>query len=170
MFIKIKNWAVTAMERNMLGGFNVTVEDNHGYESKFDYLEITAKYYWVAGYKCDMPKYLQTGILELAANKGWRAEQVEVAASKVSDLTTNEGTVLDFLINTGWYAEEGFSDIEVKDIAAYIGSSVASAKGFVGSLCKKGYLVVSDREGDVPPLVYAGSKLTYNDNLGKYEY
>lgn len=96
---------------------------------------------------------------------------------KAEGLTENEVAVLDWLINTGWYAEYMFSDVEVKEIAEGIGKSVASTKGYVGSLVKKGYLWVSEVEGhgadQVPPLVYPvedSDKLRYDEETNTYSY
>jgi len=73
-------------------------------------------------------------------------------------LTEMESTVMNWLMTTGYYAEYSFSDVDVKDIAKATGIDIKSAKGVVGSLVKKGYVYVSERDGEVPPIVYATKK------------
>ncbi|MDF2534197.1 MAG: hypothetical protein K0R18_354 [Bacillales bacterium] len=79
-------------------------------------------------------------------------------AQKDGILTEMEAKVMNYLMTDGYYAEYSFSDIEVRDIADQTEIDIKSAKGVVGSLVKKGYLYVSDREGEIPPIVYANLK------------
>ena len=78
---------------------------------------------------------------------------------------------MDWLISTGWYAEEGFSDVVAEDIAKAIEKPIKSVRGYLGSLVKKGYLQLSVTDTDFPqPFVYAGEKLTFNEETQKYVY
>ena len=52
-------------------------------------------------------------------------------------LTDLEKKVLDTFIDL-LYAEKGFSDVDVKDLAAETTLKINVVKGVVGSLCKKG--------------------------------
>ena len=56
---------------------------------------------------------------------------------RVVTITKNEKATLEALINC-LYAEAGFSDVEVRDIATVLGWSMNKVKGEIGSLCKKG--------------------------------
>ncbi|MNL99616.1 hypothetical protein D3C76_01000 [compost metagenome] len=79
-------------------------------------------------------------------------------AKQTGVLTEMESTVMNWLMEYGYYAEYSFSDVDVKDISRATDIDIKSAKGVVGSLVKKGYLTVSDREGEIPPIVYATKK------------
>lgn len=60
---------------------------------------------------------------------------------RVVTITKNEKATLDTLINC-LYAEAGFSDVDVKDLANSLGWSMAKVKGEIGSLVKKGIVYV----------------------------
>ncbi|MNB84034.1 hypothetical protein D3C81_384650 [compost metagenome] len=80
------------------------------------------------------------------------------AAQANGTLTEMEAKVMDFLMTDGYFAEYSFSDLTVGDVARRAEIDIKSIKGVVGSLVKKGYLWVSERDGEVPPLVYANLK------------
>ena len=61
----------------------------------------------------------------------------------VPDLTDLERSFLTAFIN-GLYAEQHFSDMDVADVAAAMEVSKPTAKGVLGSLCKKGFVSTDD--------------------------
>jgi DNA-binding MarR family transcriptional regulator len=72
-------------------------------------------------------------------------EQIKLTHEAVE--TELEFKVLTCLINS-LYAEPGFSDYGVSDLAAELKMKVNTVKGVVGSLCKK-QIVYTDRDFDV---------------------
>lgn len=90
--------------------------------------------------------------------------------SEVNGLTENELKVINWIITTGfWNGEEGFSDIDAKDVAKGIKQPIKSVRGYLGSLIKKDYLQIEEYEETDLPIIYAGDKLTYNEETNKYE-
>jgi DNA-binding MarR family transcriptional regulator len=84
-------------------------------------------------------------------------KRVEAAQTK-GLLTELEAKIMTWLLETGYYAEYTFSDVTVPEVAEGIEIDVRSVRGAISSLIKKGYLWVSEREFDIPPLVYATDK------------
>lgn len=64
------------------------------------------------------------------------------------------------------YAEPGFTDVEVKEVAEKMGIDVKSAKGVLGSLCKKG--ILSTQLHDPSELKRVGKRLKLV--IVKYEF
>lgn len=88
-----------------------------------------------------------------------------------SELTKYEVITLDWIINTGfWNGEENFSDIDATDVANGIGKPIKSVRGYIGSLVKKDYLQTEQYEETQLPIVYAGSKLKWNETTKRYQY
>jgi DNA-binding MarR family transcriptional regulator len=71
------------------------------------------------------------------------------------ELTISEAKVMNYLMTNGYYAEYMFSDLTVEDISNEVDINVKNLRGVISSLVKKKYLWVSEREGEIPPLVYA---------------
>lgn len=74
------------------------------------------------------------------------------------ELTVLEYSVLKELIDL-LYAEPGFSDVGVTDIAEKSGLTVSQVKGVVGSLVKKGIVCVG--EEDFEGIIYLDTKYFY---------
>jgi DNA-binding MarR family transcriptional regulator len=72
-------------------------------------------------------------------------EQIKLTHEAVE--TELEFKVLTCLINS-LYAEPGFSDVGVGEIATELGMKVNTVKGVIGSLCKK-QIVYADQDFDV---------------------
>ena len=69
------------------------------------------------------------------------------------NLTSNEASLLEALIKE-LYAEPGFSDVCVHELAGVIGLKGKAAGGVVSSLVKKGIVWVSEPEDDIPAIIY----------------
>lgn len=74
------------------------------------------------------------------------------------ELTVLEYSVLKELIDL-LYAEPGFSDVDVTDIAEKSGLTINQVKGVVGSLTKKGIVCVG--EEDFEGIIYLDTKYFY---------
>jgi DNA-binding GntR family transcriptional regulator len=61
------------------------------------------------------------------------------------NLTDLEQTLLTELIS-GLYAEEGFSDVDAKDLAQGTGINIKIVRGALGSLVKKGVIGIEETE------------------------
>ena len=59
------------------------------------------------------------------------------------NLTLMEAKVLDSLISM-LYAEEGFSDVDAKDLSTDTGIPTRSIRGVLSSLVQKGYVSIDD--------------------------
>ena len=59
------------------------------------------------------------------------------------NLTAMEAQVLDSLISM-LYAEEGFSDVDAKDLSTDTGIPTRSIRGVLSSLVQKGYVFIDD--------------------------
>lgn len=70
-----------------------------------------------------------------------------ITAFKEGNLTVMEARVMNWLLKEGFYAEYGFSDVVVQDIANGLDINVKSVKGVVGSLTKKDYLYTMEMDG-----------------------
>lgn len=111
-------------------------------------------------------KFSESEVKELikALGKGQLNDNSEHGFTKYEEITLN------WIINTGfWNGEENFSDIDANDVAKGIGKPISSVRGYIGSLIKKGYLETQDYEETNLPIIYAGNKLTWNDETNKYE-
>ena len=79
-------------------------------------------------------------------------------------LTQLEAQVLKSLIN-GLYAEAGFSDVDAKDIAAWINTPTKSVRGALGSLVKKGIVFIESTDvfnsNDQFEIIYLNSNHYY---------
>jgi predicted DNA-binding transcriptional regulator len=79
-------------------------------------------------------------------------------AKEEGKLTKLEAEIMDWYLTYGLYAEKHFSDVEVADIAININISIKVVRGAVGSLVKKGYIIVEPMEDLGIDLVYATEK------------
>ena len=77
--------------------------------------------------------------------------QIVSKAGQCISCTEREAKFLKHLI-AGLYAEPGFSDVDVKDIAKAAGFTINEAKGILGSLCVKGVTCVED--GDFAGIIF----------------
>src|SRR5690554_3465573 len=75
--------------------------------------------------------FTQSQIDEIEEHFAKRFHASKDLPKKVTGLTENEVQVLDWLVNHGWYAEQGFSDVTAADIAAGIDKPIASVKGYL---------------------------------------
>jgi len=84
------------------------------------------------------------------ANMNYREEQ-----AKQYNLTEKESIMLSAFINE-LYAEEGYSDVSPQDLQKITGISRNSYKGVLGSLAKKGILMIMDKRdlGSSADIVY----------------
>ncbi len=84
------------------------------------------------------------------ANMNYREEQ-----AKQYNLTEKESIMLSAFINE-LYAEEGFSDVSPQDLQKASGIARNSYKGVLGSLAKKGILMIMDKRelGSSADIVY----------------
>jgi predicted transcriptional regulator len=71
-------------------------------------------------------------------------------------LTALEQECLQALIS-GLYAEEGFSDVDANDIAAWINKDIKSVRGSLGSLQKKGVICIADPNDGGYKIIYLHS-------------
>lgn len=79
---------------------------------------------------------------------------------KTEMLTDNESNTMNWMLETGLYAERDFSDLIAEDIAEALNLPINKFRGVLGSLIKKGYLYTDQLNGDVddPMIVYATDK------------
>ncbi len=75
---------------------------------------------------------------------------------KKVDVTKNEKQFIDTLISL-LYAEPGFSDIDVTDMAKKMKCGVGTVKGIMGSLVKKG--LIEEPDSDFAGIIYLANSL-----------
>jgi DNA-binding MarR family transcriptional regulator len=120
---------------------------------------VPKEYYddYIDGIELSQDKNIFHAYLEL---KGVKEEKTGIhkeikKALDRGELTILEAKVMNYLMTDGYYAEYMFSDLTVEDISNAINKDTKTTRGVIGSLVKKKYLWVSEREGEIPPIVYA---------------
>lgn len=91
--------------------------------------------------------------------------------ANISGLTQMENRVISSLIEN-LYAEPGFSDVSPQDISSETNIPMKSLRGVLGSLSKKGYIFIYDKEylGTEIDIVYLSENYYYLHPEWKDQY
>jgi|SRR5699024_1506658 len=80
---------------------------------------------------------------------------LETLIKKSSSLTELETKVLDYVNDNMKEYGDGYSDVTVEDLSNYLGNSLNTIKGVVGSLTKKGLVITDHVEESRLNIVYS---------------